>query len=703
MLAASSPTKKSQKSDSPKYPSSKTSLSYIDDQFYLKNITTNKYEKIRLISGAIHYFRMPQEYWRDRILKLKATGANVVETYMAWNLHEHKPNLWNFADNLDINKFVRLCGELDMLVILRPGPYICSEFDFGGLPAWLLHDPNMQVRSNYPKYLKFVNNYFTKIFQQVLSNQFRSSEFQGPIIAVQIENEFGAYIKRGPDYVSNEHVVQLKNMLLNLGVPELLFTADGAYDLKDGSVAGELATVNFGYIGNEFSPYDKLERLQAFQPDKPLMVMEFWTGWFDHWAREHHHRDDNNYNSNLESILNFTNKTNVNLYMFFGGTNFGFMNGANSEREKIDKLEPKKSTFEYLSDTTSYDYDAPLSENGNFTEKFFMTKNLVQKYVYDPLNLTIPSFEELGVKEPTSTSYPGLEILCQGHLPMWEFIRYLDPENVVEVYEPIASEYLPIHPSNGDFYTTGQSHGYTLYTSSVKISNPNHKNMLSLEGFKNNIRDRGQIFIENKRIGFIDANTYRDSIAGPVYSNSESVDIQILTENAGRINYGYFLNEQRKGLLGRITSRGEPVINWKIYPLEFDLVFLEKVTNRFHPLPNNLDTMLQTGLWKFHLDLSSVSKLEDTFIDMSDFNKGIVFVNNINLGRYWRRGPSLSLYWPAPYQIQGLNEIVIFEEYDLSLSARKIRLSDQQIISFRQAVNFEHVYDGEEGKNGDIL
>ena len=662
-------------------------LSYEYDQFFIKQID-GKRKAVRIISGAIHYFRMPAESWADIILKLKATGANTVETYMPWNLHEHKPGLWNFKDNLDIYKFLEICHDHGMFVILRPGPYICSEWDFGGLPAWLLNDPNMEVRTNLPAYLRAVKRYFEKLFDPkkgVLSNMMKTTN-NGPIIAVQIENEYGAYTKRGHGQ-GPEHTFEIQKMLLETGVPELLFTSDGAYDLKLGYSPGTLTTVNFGHIGNKNDKYEKFNKLKQFQPDKPIMVMEFWTGWFDHWSREHHHRDLEDFKLNLELILNYTDRSNLNMYMFFGGTNFGFMNGANSEKE--DKVE---NTYEYWQDTTSYDYDAPLSESGQMTNKFYAARDIISK----ALQIAPPDISHLS--NSSSIAYKLEEINYQeaGYISLWDMIDHLDPDDVHEYFEPVAAEYLDIHGN------TGQAHGYTLYTSSVDISQMKDKSVLALAGFKNNVRDRAQIFMSKKRVGFIDANTYRDSIAGRV-TEHENVGIQILTENAGRVNYGYFMNHQRKGLMGRITTRGRPIINWKIYPLEFDLPFLTRIEENLNQIPKNKQIELPPGIWKFTIDLSHAKTISDTYIDMSDFNKGLVFVNGINLGRYWKRGPQLSLYWPKPYQKRGINSIMIFEEYAISLSARKIKFSENMVISFRQDVLFQHVYEDTEIVEGVLL
>ena len=308
---------------------------------------------VRLLSGAIHYFRVVPDYWRDRLLKLKACGLNTVETYVAWNLHEPEPGEYNFSGMVDLVSFIETAGELGLYVIVRPGPYICAEWEFGGLPWWLLQDPTMRVRCFHRPFLEKVDRYFDVLIPKLVPLQCTQG---GPIIAMQVENEYGSF---GNDLRYLEH---LKDALRKRGVDVLLFTSDGPSDLllQGGTMPFIFKTVNFGS-----SPKEAFAKLKEYQPDKPLVCMEYWNGWYDQWGEEHRTRPPEEAAAVLDEMLQLG--ASVNFYMFHGGTNFGFYNGAGC-REK------------YLPTVTSYDYDAPVSESGDLTEKYFQVRDVIAKY-----------------------------------------------------------------------------------------------------------------------------------------------------------------------------------------------------------------------------------------------------------------------------------------------------------------------------------
>ncbi|KAJ9575407.1 hypothetical protein L9F63_025639, partial [Diploptera punctata] len=298
-------------------------LETLPDTFQLnrKNIT--------LFSGAIHYFRVHPEYWRDRLRKLRAAGFNTVETYVPWNLHEPEQDVFDFGKGnndmsmfLDVVKYIKLAQEEDLLVILRPSPYICSEWDFGGMPSWLLRFPGLVVRSSEQQFLDRVSKYNNKLLPLFKDLQFTRG---GPVIAFQIENEYGGLVEDGSP-VDTKYLEFLRDEFLKHDIVELLFTSDNpSMHGETGAIAGVLQTANF-----QVNPENELSILKKFQPDKPLMVMEFWAGWFDHWFEKHHTTTVEIFSDILERILKFPSS--VNLYMFHGGTNFGFMNGANVKK-----------------------------------------------------------------------------------------------------------------------------------------------------------------------------------------------------------------------------------------------------------------------------------------------------------------------------------------------------------------------------------
>lgn len=297
----------------------KAGLSDKQEYFTLNN------KKITIYSGALHYFRVPEPYWRDRLRKYRAAGLNAVETYVPWNLHEPEEGIFDFGngvsdftDFLDIVKFINVAKEEDLFVILRPGPYICAEWEFGGLPSWLLKYTDIKIRTNDKKYVTFVRRYFKKLFELVAPLQFTKG---GAIIAVQIENEYGN-TKEENKPINSAYLETLKDIFIENGLVELYFTSDTPSIGFSGTIPDVLATANF-----QKEPEKELKLLKEYQPNKPLMVMEYWTGWFDHWTEKHHTRSAQEFGEVLEKILLFNSS--FNMYMFHGGTNWGFLNGGN--------------------------------------------------------------------------------------------------------------------------------------------------------------------------------------------------------------------------------------------------------------------------------------------------------------------------------------------------------------------------------------
>ena len=304
-----------------------------DEKLYLNG------DEFRLVSGAVHYFRVPRPYWRDRLEKLLMMGCNTVETVVPWNIHEPEPGVFDFEGERDVEAFTRLAGELGIWVLLRPSPYICAEWEFGGQPWWLLKDRSMRVRTCCEGYISTVSRYYDQLVPRLADLQITRG---GPVLAMQVENEYGSYGMEGA------YMEFLRDALLQRGVDVPLFTSDGPWDrlLQWGGVSGVLQTGNFGSHAAK-----RLGFLGQHQPGMPLICMEFWGGWFDAWGEEHHRRDAEECAQILEEIME---RGGVNFYMFHGGTNFGFSTGANQK--------PNYTPF-----VTSYDYDAPLSEDGELT------------------------------------------------------------------------------------------------------------------------------------------------------------------------------------------------------------------------------------------------------------------------------------------------------------------------------------------------
>ncbi|XP_036006073.1 beta-galactosidase-1-like protein 2 isoform X2 [Fundulus heteroclitus] len=557
-------------------------------------------EPFRILGGSIHYFRVPRPYWKDRLLKMKACGLNTLATYVPWNLHEPERGAFNFQDQLDLRAYISLAAEIGFWVILRPGPYICAEWDLGGLPSWLLQDKDMQLRTTYPGFVNAVNLYFDKLVSVVKPLMFENG---GPIIALQIENEYGSYAK------DDEYMPFLKNCLQSRGVSELLLTSDNWEGLGYRGMEGVLKTINLQRLS-----FGAIQHLACLQPQKPLMVMEYWSGWFDVWGELHHVFHAEDMLGVVSEIL--ARGVSINLYMFHGGTNFGFMNGA-------------MDFGIYKPVTTSYDYDAPLSEAGDYTTKFEALRDLFSRYNSEALP-EVPSPLERTAYEPVFT---------QQYLSLWDSLQFT--EKPCRSESPINMENLPVNNNSG------QSYGYTLYETT--ISSGGALNSV------NNIRDRALVFLDRQYVGCLDHRTHE--VALPDAKGERT--LAVLVENCGRVNYGKALDNQRKGIVGDIELNHTPLRGFTMFCLDLKPCFLKRLSTsgqwktdyKSPPVP---------GFFQAKLVVDGLPK--DTFIKLPDWGKGVVFVNGQNLGRYWLIGPQQFLYLPGPWLRTGENQIIVFEE-----------------------------------------
>uniref|UniRef100_A0A8D1VU75 Galactosidase beta 1 like 2 n=1 Tax=Sus scrofa TaxID=9823 RepID=A0A8D1VU75_PIG len=413
--------------------------------------------------------------------------------YVPWNLHEPERGKFDFSGNLDMEAFILLAAEVGLWVILRPGPYICSEIDLGGLPSWLLQDSSMKLRTTYEGFTKAVDLYFDHLMARVVPLQYKNG---GPIIAVQVENEYGSYNK-DPAYMP-----YIKKALEDRGIVELLLTSDNEDGLSKGTVDGVLATINL-QSQNELRLLHNF--LQSVQGVRPKMVMEYWTGWFDSWGGPHHILDTSEVLRTVSAIIDAG--ASINLYMFHGGTNFGFINGAMHFQD-------------YMSDVTSYDYDAVLTEAGDYTPKYIRLRELFGSIS----GASLPLPPDLLPKVRYEPVVPAF------YLSLWDALPYI--KEPVTSEKPVNMENLPINDGNG------QSFGYTLYETTITSSG-----ILSAL-----VRDRGQGF----------------------------TILRILVENCGRVNYGENIDNQRKGLIGDIYLNDTPLKKFKIYSLDMKKSFFQR-------------------------------------------------------------------------------------------------------------------------------
>lgn len=561
------------------------------DGFYLND------RKFKLLSGAIHYFRIPRETWKRSLYNLKALGFNTVETYIPWNVHEKSEGVFDFGA---VKDFVCLAQKLGLYVIVRPSPYICAEWEFGGFPAWLL-TKNVRLRSDDPTYLNYVERYYQHLFQVLTPLQVT---YGGPIIMMQLENEYGSF---GED---KNYLKQIKRLMEKYGANVPLFTADGAWQatLRAGSLLAEdvLSTGNFGSHVSE-----NLAALRAFQREngkkQPLVCMEFWDGWFDKWGQEPVVRKQAEL---VETILQvITQSDGINLYMFHGGTNFGFMNGC-SARHEHDTPQ-----------ITSYDYGALLNEQGDPTPAYFeLQKRLAA--LYPELKQQMPKNSQK-LAEKTFTLVQKTSLLTS--------------------YDQLGKSTQSKYPKSLEELGTG--YGYALYRTQIK------RDTLKDERFRIiDARDRVHFFIDDEHI----KTQYQEEIGADIYAPllKPEVTLSVLVENMGRVNYGSKLlaSTQKKGLKTGLMVDLHFVSGWE--QLAFDLSESPKLDYTRPYLP---------GTPSFYRYTCQLEKTGACHLDLRGFGKGIVLVNGHNLGRFWEIGPQHSLYLPAEFLHLGENELVVFE------------------------------------------
>ena len=562
-------------------------LTYQGDRFYMDG------QPFQIISGAIHYFRVPPQYWEDRLKKLIACGFNTVETYVCWNRHERQPGQFDFSGQLDLEGFISLAERLGLYVIVRPGPYICAEWEFGGLPSWLLKDADVPLRCNDDRYLEKVKPYYQQLFDRLRPHL---STNGGKVIMLQVENEYGSY---GDD---QEYLQKVAEIYRENRMDCMLFTADGSklWMLSGGTIPGILVAGNLSKRVHE-----QVAAVRKFRPGQPFFCGEFWSGWFDHWHEEH---DPGRGQQVLDSLQDFFDENaSFNFYMFHGGTNFGFWNGANH------------SDTHYLPTVTSYDYCAPLSEAGDMTPAYYAVRDIIAKN-------TGKQPPQLDVANTPKAAYGEITLTQQA--PLFS--------NLQNLSQPISAAY----PQTME--QLGQDVGYLLY--STKIRGP----MEPLELVLTQLHDRAHVFLNGKLAGIWERSRRQDPITIGLATGEEAT-LEILVENMGRVNYGPHLFD-RKGILGGVRLGNRFHFGWDHYCLPME----------------DISTLQwqQTGKLPafFRGQLEIAGTPCDTFIRLDGFEKGFVMVNGHNLGRYYNSaGPQKTLYLPAPFLREGSNEIIVFE------------------------------------------
>jgi beta-galactosidase len=543
----------------------------------------------QIISGEMHYPRIPREYWHDRLKMARAMGLNTISTYVFWNLHEPKPGLYDFSGQLDVAAFIRAAQEEGLYVILRPGPYVCAEWDLGGLPAWLLADPTIVLRSDDPKFMQPVARWLKRLGQELAPLQATRG---GPILAVQVENEYGSF---DSDHQYMKHIYDL---IAGAGFSDsLLYTADGPEQLPKGTLPGVPAVVNFGPGEAQHA----FETLAAFRPNQPLMAGEYWAGWFDEWGGKHAHTDADVQIRDLKWMLE--QGYSVNLYMFHGGTTFGFMNGANFYES-------------YKPQTTSYDYDAALDESGRPTKKYFAFRDVIA--AHSP-GVKLPDVPQT----PPLISVPAFALTESSSL--WDDLGKPTSSDLPQTMEML-----------------GQSYGYILYRTHIPGTSSGE---LKLGG----MYDYAKVYVNGVEQGTVDRRLSQSELT--IRTDQSDNRLDILVENGGRVNFGKHLRDQRKGIAPPVTLAGKELKGWHVYPLPMSdahaITFKSEQADSHGPT--------------FYHGAVTLTKTGDTFLDMRGFAKGIAWVNGHLLGRFWNIGPQQTLYVPAAWLKAGANEVVIFD------------------------------------------
>lgn len=541
----------------------------------------------QIVAGSMHYTRIPREYWRDRLRKARAMGLNTITTYAFWNAHEPHPGVYDFSGNKDLAEFIREAQQEGLYVILRPGPYACAEWEFGGYPAWLLKDHATQLRSTNPAYLSAASRWLHRLGQEVASMQIGNG---GPIIAVQVENEYGSY---GDDHT---YVEQIHRILIDSGFTKVMqYTADGADVLDKGTLPELPAAINFGPGDAQRS----FALLKKFRPNGPFLCGEYWDGWFDHWGEKHQTLDPAKQIEELQWML--AQGYSVNLYMFDGGTSFGWMNGANSNGS------------DYQPDVTSYDYDVAVGESGELRPKFFAFRKVIEQAT----GAALPP--------PPSASQPAALLTTP---LLWSASLWDNLPPAIQSQQPLSME------------DVDQAYGYILYRTT--LHGPLHGTL-----HFNGLHDYARIYLNGKLAGTVDRRLNQTELT--LSATASSVQLDILVENSGRVNYGKSIQGERAGIAGAVLFDGQLLTGWSIYPL---------------PMQNNAALHYAqkscTGPCFYRVDIP-VAEPADTFLDTRTLGKGMVWVNGRVLGRFWKIGPQRTLYLPGVWLHHGQNEFLLFD------------------------------------------
>lgn len=546
----------------------------------------------QIISGEMHPARIPEEYWRNRIQMAKAMGCNTISVYIFWNFHEQQEGVFDFTtDNHNLGEFFKIVQEEELWLIVRPGPYVCAEWELGGIPPYLLRIPDIKLRCMDPRYMAAAERYMSKLAAEIKPYLVTNG---GPVLMLQIENEYGSY---GND---RNYLARLKEVWMENGIDVPFFTGDGptTYMLEAGSLPGCAVGLDSGSRPEHF------ELAAKINPGVPVFSSETYPGWLTHWGEKWVKPDTADLLKELRFLMD--NKKSFNLYVIHGGTNFGFTAGANSGGKG------------YEPDVTSYDYDAPITEQGQPTPKYMSIRKLLGSYL--PKGKKLP---------PVPEPIPSFEIPSIGltpFTPIWDNLP-----------EPVSS----VQPK--PFEAFNQDYGFILYKTEL-VGHKSGKLTVT------DLHDYATVFVNGKYIGYLDRREGINTIDIPE-SKAEKPVLEILVEGMGRINFAQHLID-RKGITDRVTLNGMTLMNWKVYNLPMDDKYIYNLRS------SNRNPGKEGIFFKGSFFLSTPG---DTYLDLSNFRKGIAWVNGHNLGRFWNIGPQKRLYCPATFLRKGTNEMIVFD------------------------------------------
>lgn len=590
-------------------------------------------EPFNLISGDIHYFRIHESSWRKRLELMKDFGITAVQTYCPWNLHNPKPNEFNFTGILDVAKFIDLVDELGMKVMLRPAPFICSECDFGGMPSWVAHDRDAVPRSLDQRYISAVDAYYKEICKIIVP---RLSTNGGPIIAVALENEFGG--------VSNDvpYLEKLGEILSKYGVDVPFYTTDGnGYFWQYTGTTKDCILEGLNYravLGPAESAKRNHDRAQM---ERPFFVGELWAGRAIYWGEPFKYRDPKETADAYKEALELG--AYVNFYMFAGGTNFGSFSGGVIGKSYT----PRPDTpSRYIAHTTSYDEDSLISENGVPTEKYYLCRDVLDEYLGKPKRERVPY------------EYEAQKILNVQLNESAEMFKNLDVLTEIEV-DSVLPKFME---------DIGQDYGFILYSQHTATFGDDIDSKLRL----GDVRDRATVYVNGKYVG----KNVRDREIEPIAFKipKEGVDLDVLVENIARINTGEELIYERKGILRDIRYNSTRLVGWKNRAITLkDISKLD-----YNPITDEIADDLPVFL-KGTFDAKAGV---DTFVKTTGFTRGYIWVNGFNLGRYWEIGPQMTLYVPGALLKEKGNVIEILDVNPKN-NPRKIDFIDRHLLEMQ--------------------